>query len=132
MTPKVWINHPDLDRTIRSSIVHSQLAETLFEKKLFTTGMEIVGTYQAMSLGNVNTIETNGTYTIHSISRCQDGGLAFAARSVEDGHIRAFLAENIVSIDGMTPTRFASVHSIAPDGLLKRVGNRRGRKPKVR
>jgi hypothetical protein len=113
--------------------VHIQLAERLFEKKLYRAEMEIVAKYQTATLGNVNTVETIGTYMIESVGRrSSDNSLVFSAVSVDDGHKKAFVPESVVSIDGMTPERFAAVYGIAPDGGLRRVGVRRGRKPKIR
>ena len=39
-------------------------------------------------------------------------------------------ARDIVALDGMDPSRYVDIYDINPDGTQKRVGKKRGRKPK--
>lgn len=41
-------------------------------------------------------------------------------------------AQDIVALDGMTPERYVDVYDINPDGTAKKLGKKRGRKPKSR
>lgn len=38
--------------------------------------------------------------------------------------------ESIMLIDGMEPARYADIYDLLPDGSTKKVGKKRGRKPK--
>lgn len=40
-------------------------------------------------------------------------------------------ARDVVALDGMVPERYVDVYDINPDGSTKRVGKKRGRKPKA-
>lgn len=39
-------------------------------------------------------------------------------------------ANDVVALDGMEPERFVDIYNINPDGSIKCVGKKRGRKPK--
>ena len=39
---------------------------------------------------------------------------------------------DITAIDGMSLIRYAEIYNINPDGTLKSIGRKRGRKPKIR
>ena len=40
--------------------------------------------------------------------------------------------DDITAIDGMSIARYAEIYNINPDGSLKSIGRKRGRKPKIR
>lgn len=40
-------------------------------------------------------------------------------------------ATDIVALDGMDPVRYVDIYDINPDGSAKKIGKKRGRKPKV-
>ena len=40
-------------------------------------------------------------------------------------------ARDIVAFDGMDPVRYVDIYDINPDGSAKKIGKKRGRKPKV-
>lgn len=40
-------------------------------------------------------------------------------------------ARDIVALDGMDPVRYLDIYDINPDGSAKKVGKKRGRKPKL-
>lgn len=39
-------------------------------------------------------------------------------------------ANDVVALDGMDPERFVDIYDINPDGSSKKIGKKRGRKPK--
>ena len=39
-------------------------------------------------------------------------------------------AKDIIALDGMDPVRYVDIYDINPDGSAKKVGKKRGRKPK--
>lgn len=39
-------------------------------------------------------------------------------------------AQDILALDGMSPERYVDVYDINPDGSVKKLGKKRGRKPK--
>jgi len=40
-------------------------------------------------------------------------------------------ARDVIALDGMAPERYVDVYDINPDGSAKRVGKKRGRKPRI-
>lgn len=40
--------------------------------------------------------------------------------------------EDVMAIDGMSIERYAEIYNINPDGSLRTMGRKRGRKPKIR
>jgi hypothetical protein len=112
--------------------VHSGLAATLFDKRLLLRNMEIEAAIAAAALGNVNTITVNGFFHVKSVFKDENHDVMILGASTSDGKERLIHSDNVIGIDGMTPSRFAAVYNVAPDGGPKRAGKRRGRKPKVR
>ena len=108
------------------------LANVLLEKNLLKNEMEIDVTYHTAALGNVNTVPTIGSFMIRAVKQAQDGSLRFVVSSVLDGHLRVVNVNSIVGIDGMDTVRFAAVYDLDANGQPKKVGKRRGRKPKLR
>lgn len=47
-------------------------------------------------------------------------------------NVIAVALDDITAIDGMSIARYAEIYNINPDGSLKSMGRKRGRKPKIR
>lgn len=73
--------------------------------------------------------------------RCDQFVMTEISRSGEDyqlrvrtviGNVMATVwARDIIALDGMDPLRYVDIYDINPDGTAKKVGKKRGRKPKV-
>ncbi len=55
----------------------------------------------------------------------------FKLRQLIGGSVISVWAREIVALDGMDPVRYVDVYDINPDGTNKRIGKKRGRKPKI-
>jgi hypothetical protein len=94
--------------------------------------MEIEATIAGAALGNVHTITIHELFHVKSVFRTDDNHIMIVGARTTDGEEKLIHSDNVLGIDGMTPARFAAVYNIGPDGGPRRVGKRRGRKPKVR
>lgn len=54
----------------------------------------------------------------------------FRLKKLIGGNTITVWAKEIIALDGMDPARFVDVYDINPDGSTKKVGKKRGRKPK--
>lgn len=106
-----------------------------------------LGLFQALlekhAIGRDNII--TATYSItdffgHSFNRSaefrienilQDSNkIIFDLISITENKPLKVTPEAIVYIDGMEPCRYADIYDLLPDGTSKKVGKKRGRKPK--
>lgn len=55
----------------------------------------------------------------------------FRLKSMIGNSVITVWARDIVALDGMDPKRYVDIYDINPDGTAKKVGKKRGRKPKV-
>jgi hypothetical protein len=74
-------------------------------------------------------IYTTEEYVLQDIAQ-QDAKLCLKqanGSAIISAHIR-----DITAIDGMSLDRYADIYNVNPDGTLKSMGRKRGRKPKIR
>lgn len=55
----------------------------------------------------------------------------FRLRQLIGGDIISVWAKEVIALDGMDPIRYVDVYDINPDGSNKKIGKKRGRKPKI-
>lgn len=108
------------------------LLRKLIEKSFFKASTEVDALHRGNSFVGAANHKYQGTFTVNSLTTsAKTGGLLLEVISVTDGAKHRITPEQIVSIEGMTPERFAENYMIAPDGTdIKVVGKRRGRRPK--
>ena len=111
--------------------MYSNLAKVLYSRGLLKEDVEIEAKYNTAAIGNIKDISSIGYFMIRQVNEIGDI-ITVNAASTRDGHIRAITVEDIITIDGMTPERFAEVYEITADGDSKEPVKRRGRKPKNR
>lgn len=107
-----------------------ELVSALIEKNAFTSDLIITAHYRSVDLfGRV--FDKVGDFRVKKIVRKNDLAF-FELITLGDGSsmIRA-AASSIKAIDGMDPIRFADMYDILPDGSKKKVGKKRGRKPRI-
>jgi len=76
-------------------------------------------------------IYTSDDYMLQGISNLEQG-LSLALKQADgQEEIMASVAD-ITAIDGMSVARYAEIYNINPDGSLKSMGRKRGRKPKIK
>ena len=108
--------------------MQSELANILINRNILLVGMEIEATYESITLDGTSKVAAFGGFMIQKIIRNEET-TEFQTVSIHDGHKRIIHVEDVSSIDGMDPIRFAAVYDIQSDGSNARVGKRRGRKP---
>ena len=55
----------------------------------------------------------------------------FRLKQLVGGCVISVWAREIIALDGMDPIRYVDVYDINPDGSNKKIGKKRGRKPKI-
>ncbi len=112
--------------------MQSKLAEALINKGFLIKGTEVQARYLSSGLAGTNTVEVQDEFTINRAFKLGDDTVSFELISNRDGNKIKVFAESITAIDGMDPTRFASVYNVEANGSNTKLGKRRGRKPKDR
>lgn len=105
------------------------LARSLFDKNVLNRGVEIEAMCLAKSLSCDMDSQVKGHFFITSVG-LENDQMILKCKSTTDGGDYKVYAHNIVTIDGMSPKRIADVYGLDQDGLPKRRGNKRGRKPR--
>ena len=106
------------------------LIAALLEKRAFAKDTIITAKYQSMDLfGRV--FHKQGDFRVKRIVKTT-GRTMFELITMSDGStvIKA-PAEAIEAVDGMDIVRYADIYDLLPDGTNKKVGRKRGRKPKT-
>lgn len=106
------------------------LISALLEKKAFASDTIITARYQSMDLfGRV--FNKMGDFRIKRILNSKDRTV-FELVTLKDGSfIIQAGPDAIQAVDGMDINRYADIYDLLPDGSRKKVGRKRGRKPKT-
>lgn len=107
----------------------NELISALIEKNAFVDDTIITARYQSMDLfGRI--FNKVGEFKVRKIVN-EPGRTIFELVTLQDGTtiIKAY-ADAIKAVDGMDVERFADIYDLLPDGSKKKVGRKRGRKPK--
>lgn len=106
-----------------------ELISALIEKNAFTSDIIITAHYTTVDLFG-RTFDKIGNFKVRKILRRDDVAFFELVTLGENGHSIKAAASAIKAIDGMDPIRFADMYDILPDGSMKKVGKKRGRKPR--
>jgi hypothetical protein len=107
-----------------------QLISTLVERQALTKDNVITASYTVRD-GLGRSMTRVGDFGIIDLAT-NDENFSFTLQHVtEKNHIR-INDDMIIAIDGMDPTRYAEVYDINADGSSKKMGKKRGRKPKIK
>jgi hypothetical protein len=82
-----------------------------------------------VDIGGGRTVTAQGTFTIKDVNTVNEN-VIFQLISTFDGSLRTATSDQILTIDGMDPLRYASVYGIKANGGSAAQQRRRGRKPK--
>jgi len=110
--------------------MNQKLLTALVEHRAFATDTIITANYETLDLfGRV--FHRVGNFKIHRILKNQDTMIFELISLADTGNsvIKANI-EQIKAVDGMDLFRFADIYDLHPDGSKKKVGRKRGRKPK--
>ena len=106
------------------------LIVALLEKKAFEHSTIVTARYTSIDVFG-RRFEKKGDFQVKNILRNKNQTL-FELTTLTGG-LPAIVAsaQDIELIDGMDVQRYADIYDILPDGSQKKVGRKRGRKPKV-
>ncbi len=106
----------------------NQLISALYERSVIGTDNVITANYTLKDSGGKKTNKT-GDFGVISVEKDSDR-INFVLQHVIDKHQVIVSDDQILAIDGMDLCRYADVYDINSDGSGKKVGKKRGRKPK--
>jgi hypothetical protein len=106
------------------------LITALLERQVLETTAIVTARYRSIDVFG-RSFERRDVFRIEKISRDNDQTI-FELVTLRDGNTSISVSpDNIELIDGMDVQRYADIYDILPDGSQKKVGRKRGRKPKV-
>jgi hypothetical protein len=104
------------------------LISALYDRSAIGTDNVITASYTLRD-GSGKRTKKVGDFGVLSIDRT-DSHINFALQHMIDKHRVTVSDDQILAIDGMVPSRYADVYDLNLDGTVKKVGKKRGRKPK--
>lgn len=106
----------------------NQLICALIERNAITKDNVVTATYTVRD-GVGRTLTKTGNFGIIHFEQT-DANIHFTLQHVVEKNKIKVVDDNIIAIDGMDLARYAEVYDINADGSDKKVGKKRGRKPK--
>lgn len=108
----------------------NNLISALVERQIINGDNVITASYTVQdSVGR--TLKKVGDFGLINIEQ-QNNNILFVLQHVVEKHRVRVNDESIIAIDGMDIKRYADVYDINADGSNKKIGKKRGRKPKIR
>jgi hypothetical protein len=108
----------------------NQLISALVERHVISGDNVITASYTVQdSVGR--TLKKVGNFGLINVEKSDDN-IQFTLQHVIEKKRVKVNDEAIIAIDGMDIRRYADVYDINADGSNKKIGKKRGRKPKVR
>lgn len=108
----------------------NQLISALIDRSAIGTDNVVTATYTVRD-GSGRSVRRIGDFGVVSFEK-EGEHISFTLQHVIDKNRIMVDDENIVAIDGMDPSRYAEVYDLNADGSAKKLGKKRGRKPKQR
>lgn len=108
----------------------NQLISALLDKNAITKENVITASYTVRD-GSGRSLHRTGDFGIVSLERFSDQVRFTLQHMTEKNRVRVD-DSSILAIDGMDPRRYADVYDLNDDGSEKKIGKKRGRKPKQR
>lgn len=108
----------------------NQLISALVDRHVISGDNVITASYTVQdSVGR--TLKKVGNFGLVNVEK-HDNAIQFTLQHVIEKNRVKVNDEAIIAIDGMDIRRYADVYDINADGSNKKMGKKRGRKPKVR
>jgi hypothetical protein len=106
----------------------NQLIKAMIDKNILSSEIKITANYTTKdSVGRI--ISKRDEFRLVTVQE-QGNNYRFKLKQLR-GNTTVFVwANDIIALDGMTPERYVGVYNINPDGTVKNLGKKRGRKPK--
>lgn len=106
------------------------LIAALLEKKAFECSTIVTARYTSVDVFG-RSFEKRGNFRVRKILKSNNRTI-FELITLADGNQSILApAQNIELVDGMDVIRYADIYDLLPDGSSKKVGRKRGRKPKM-
>lgn len=111
--------------------MHDLLAEIFIQKGIIKYNTNVTANYVTEQFGGVLKLETFTDFSVVRAIKIEDGSIVFDLKQTNDNTRHRVPASAIQKIEGMDPSRIASVYNLKADGSEKTVGRKRGRKPRI-
>lgn len=109
--------------------MNPNLIEALIQKNAFSTDTILTLDYTTTDLFG-RTFNKLGDFKINRILKSKDQTI-FELVSLDNlNQIIKKSIDNVKAVDGMSMDRYADVYDLLPNGVTKKTGKKRGRKPK--
>lgn len=109
----------------------TEVIKKLIDKGAIKRETEIEATYKAKDLGGGQLSNSSGSFVIMNAILTGEK-ITFDTVDTRWGTRQLIHAENVITIDGMDPARFANIFGLNENGDPLKLGKRRGRKPKIK
>jgi hypothetical protein len=106
----------------------NQLISALYDRSAIGTDNVVTANYTLRD-GTGKRTKKVGNFGVLAVEKVTDH-INFILQHVTDKHRVVVSDDQILAIDGMDPCRYADVYDLNADGSMKKVGKKRGRKPK--
>lgn len=106
----------------------NQLISALVDRQAITKDNVITASYTVRD-GSGRCLKRIGDFGIVSFEKGEDC-ISFTLQHIIEKNKIKINEDSILAIDGMDPSRYADVYDINADGTNKKIGKKRGRKPK--
>lgn len=108
----------------------AELLEQLINKNVFSDDTIITAYYQTIDSFGRSFKRTTECKIKNIINK--ENKYEFELIGLQENILIKATTDSILSIDGMTLERYADIYDLNPDGTNKKVGRKRGRKPKLK
>lgn len=108
--------------------MNTQLLTALLEKNAVTPGTVVTAKYSFVDIFGRSFFKKN-EFTIDKILN-NNNKLVFELSCIYDNETIKADGESILFIEGMDVSRYADIYGLHPDGTNKKLGKKRGRKPR--
>ena len=129
------MNQSLLTNLINSNVIRPGTELAILRYGIGLDGRSKVATNFIMAGTDGKSEQTKANHIVE-VCRCyrnaQDNGILIEAYSTVDGELFKVKPDDIHLIDGMSPKKIAYVYGYNEDGTKRKVGKKRGRKPKIR
>lgn len=110
--------------------MRQDLLQTLIERKIVGPYTEVDVAVPIVGLGGECLDRQVRSYVVMDTPRLEGSTWVMIGADTVHGKRRTIRGHDIVAIDGMEPERVADTYDLCEDGSPKKLGKRRGRKPK--
>lgn len=111
--------------------MNNSIINALVEKNAFEVDTIVTAEYQTLDLFG-RTFDKVGDFKVKKILK-HENNVIFELLSLQDKDTKIIKREpkHILGVDGMDIKRFADVYGLTVEGVSKKYGKKRGRKPKT-